>query len=223
MITRYALLFTGAFLATIALQSESAHALSMQECSAKYKAVKDAGTLNGMKWNDFRKAQCGAEAAAAPPTPAARPATTAAPSAATGNAIFPSAVLPKYSSESAEKARMHTCLDQYRVNKARGMSFRNCEHHSAPEHSDLPLIRSAGVAGNLLHQSLLLLPSLDCDAVGENVVVNGKDIFRADADHLRVSVVAAVFSVGTAACRLLAAHPSKSTLAQHQSLRSYLR
>jgi hypothetical protein len=86
MITRYAVLCAGAFLATIALQSESAHALSMQECSAKYKAAKDAGTLNGMKWNDFRKAQCGAEAAAAPPTPAARPAPTAAPSAATGNA-----------------------------------------------------------------------------------------------------------------------------------------
>jgi hypothetical protein len=103
------------------------------------------------------------------------------------------------------------------------MSFRNCEHHSAPEHPDLPLIRSAGVAGNLLHQSLLLLPFLDCDAVGENVVVNGKDIFRADADHLRVSVVAAVFSVGTPACRLLAAHSSKSTLTQHQPLRSYLR
>jgi hypothetical protein len=120
MITRYAVLCAGAFLATIALQSESAHALSMQECSAKYKAAKDDGTLNGMKWNDFRKAQCGAEAAAAPPTPAARPAPTATPSAATGSAIFPSAVSPKYSSESAGKARMHTCLDQYRANKARG-------------------------------------------------------------------------------------------------------
>jgi hypothetical protein len=30
------------------------------------------------------------------------------------------AVSPKYSSESAGKARMHTCLDQYRANKARG-------------------------------------------------------------------------------------------------------
>ncbi len=56
MITRYAALCTGAFLAAIALQSESAHALSMQECSAKIKAAEDAGTLNGMKWNDFRKA-----------------------------------------------------------------------------------------------------------------------------------------------------------------------
>lgn len=120
MITRYAALSTGVFLAAIALQSESADALSMQECSAKYKAAKDAGTLNGMKWNDFRKAQCGAEAAATPPPPAAQPAATPAPPAATGTAVFPSAVSPKYSSESAGKARMHTCLDQYRANKASG-------------------------------------------------------------------------------------------------------
>ena len=34
-------------------------ALTMSECSVKYKAFRDAGTLNGMKWNDFRHAQCG--------------------------------------------------------------------------------------------------------------------------------------------------------------------
>ena len=32
--------------------------------------------------------------------------------------MFPNAVSPKYSSESAGKARMHTCLDQYNANKA---------------------------------------------------------------------------------------------------------
>ena len=37
-----------------------AQALSTQECSAKYQAAKSAGTLNGQKWNDFRKAECGA-------------------------------------------------------------------------------------------------------------------------------------------------------------------
>ena len=37
-----------------------AQALTTQECSAKYQAAKTAGTLNGQKWNDFRKAQCGA-------------------------------------------------------------------------------------------------------------------------------------------------------------------
>jgi hypothetical protein len=91
--------------------------------------AKDAGTLNGMKWNDFRKAQCGMEATAAPaaaqPTPppaqpkTAKPTATPMPApAATGNAIFPNAVSSKYSTESAGKARMHTCLDQYNANKA---------------------------------------------------------------------------------------------------------
>ena len=108
-----------------------AQALSMSECSAKYKEAKAAGTLNGQKWNDFRKAECSADAAAAPaaapaaPPPVAetKPARTpkAAPAAApaeVGNAVFPSAVSPKYAQESAGKARMHTCVDQYNANKA---------------------------------------------------------------------------------------------------------
>src|SRR3982074_230238 len=53
-----------------------AQALTTQECSAKYKEAKAAGTLGGQKWNDFRKAQCGADAAAPPAA-----ATTAAPAA----------------------------------------------------------------------------------------------------------------------------------------------
>jgi hypothetical protein len=131
MTVRYAAICAGAVLAAIALQGTSAQALTMTECSAKYKAAKDAGTLNGMKWNDFRKAQCGSDAAApaaapAPTTasaPAAAPApkpapTPAAAPAAVGNAIFPSAVDSKYSKESAGKARMETCLDQYKANKA---------------------------------------------------------------------------------------------------------
>jgi hypothetical protein len=110
-------------------------ALTAQECSAKYQAAKTAGTLNGQKWNDFRKAECGAAAAAAPAaTPAAAPAApkeaaakpkkeaapapAAAPALPAGPAVYPSAVDPKYSKESAGKARMHTCVDQYNTNKA---------------------------------------------------------------------------------------------------------
>lgn len=111
----------------LALSALPANALTAQECSAKYQAAKSAGTLNGQKWNDFRKAECGAgataattpaaaPAAAAPAAPAARPAP--APAAPVGNAIFPSAVSPKYANESAGKARQHTCLDQYNSNKA---------------------------------------------------------------------------------------------------------
>ena len=114
MSLRYAAICAGAVLAAVVLQGTSAHALTMAECSAKYKAAKDANTLNGMKWNDFRKANCGAEASA---TPAAAPAPAPARAAA-GNAVFPTAVSPKYSKESAGKARMHTCLDQYDANKA---------------------------------------------------------------------------------------------------------
>ena len=106
-----------------------AQALTTQECSAKYQAAKAAGTLGGQKWNDFRKAQCGADATPAPtaaapaaPAPTAeKPKKEAAPAAApaaVGNAVFPNDVDPKYSKESAGKARMHTCVDQYNANKA---------------------------------------------------------------------------------------------------------
>jgi len=108
-----------------------AQALTSQECSAKYQAAKSANALNGQKWNDFRKAQCGADATpmaapaaapAAPPPPvaAAKPKAAppmAAPAMPSGPAIFPMALNPKYAQESAGKARMHTCVDQYNANK----------------------------------------------------------------------------------------------------------
>lgn len=136
MTIRYVAICTGALLGAIALGSSTAQALTMKECSAKYKAAQTAGTLKGVKWNDFRKAECGTDASAAPapaPTAATKPAaapspaapppaatTTARPSVAPvapSNAVFPNAVSSKYSSESAGKARMHTCLDQYNANK----------------------------------------------------------------------------------------------------------
>jgi hypothetical protein len=112
----------------LALTHTPADALTMQECSAKYKAAQAAGTAKGMKWNDFRKAECAAEtpaatpAAAPAPAPASKtatpPAKASAPPAATGGAVYPTAVAPKHSGESAGKARMQTCLDQYNANKA---------------------------------------------------------------------------------------------------------
>jgi hypothetical protein len=129
MTTRTIALCTSALLASMVLASPPASALTMQECSAKYKAAQTAGTLKGQKWNDFRKAECGTDASAAPApaaaqttAPAATPSRTTTgakpPSAAAGNAVFPTAVAPKYSKESEGKARMHTCLDQYNANKA---------------------------------------------------------------------------------------------------------
>lgn len=146
---------TAGLLAASVLLASPASALTMKECSAKYQAAQTAGTLNGLKWNDFRKVQCGAETATVPtsnstssaavpapvvpnaapkpaPTTAASPASavkTAAPSVAapasttaapvpTGNMVFPMSVSANYASESPGKARMHTCLDQYKANKA---------------------------------------------------------------------------------------------------------
>ena len=129
-------LFCAALLAGAAtFAAMPAQAMTAQECSAKYQAAKAAGTLGDQKWNDFRKAQCGADAtpaaattaapkeapkaAAAPKeAPKAAAAPAAAPAAPAGPAVFPTAVAPKYSSETAGKARMHTCVDQYNANKA---------------------------------------------------------------------------------------------------------
>jgi len=96
--------------------------LSMAECSTKYQAAKTANTLKGQKWNDFRKAECGAGASDDDSVPApseasytkepAKP-TTVAPKGVT----FPSAISAKYASETPGKGRMHTCLDQYYVLK----------------------------------------------------------------------------------------------------------
>src|SRR5947208_10972685 len=135
--TNHTKLLCAAAMASFAacVATSPAQALTAQECSAKYQAAKTAGTLGGQKWNDFRKAQCGADAtpaatAAAPaaPAPAApkdatkqakkEAAPAAAPAAPTGPAVFPNAVDPKYSKESEGKARMHTCVDQYNANKA---------------------------------------------------------------------------------------------------------
>jgi hypothetical protein len=160
MTSRTVLLASFASLAVLGSLSfvTPAAALSMKECSTKYKAAQAANTLNGMKWNDFRTAQCGTDATAAPAaaaTTAAAPAaaattkpaattkamTTAAkpmaadaePNAAMPPAkeppkptmkapagvSFPSAVSPKYATETAGKARFHTCVDAYNDNKAK--------------------------------------------------------------------------------------------------------
>lgn len=100
-----------------------AQALTMKECSAKYKAAQEAGTLKGMKWSDFRKSECSSNASSTP-APSAFSGSSSPPTAsrgapsATGNAVFPATVSPKYSSESPGKARMHTCLDQYNADKS---------------------------------------------------------------------------------------------------------
>jgi hypothetical protein len=73
-------------------------ALSIPACSVKYLEAKVAGKLQGRKWVDFRREECG------------RHETTA---------VFPTAISPKYENEKdLDKARTKTCADQFTANKA---------------------------------------------------------------------------------------------------------
>jgi hypothetical protein len=73
-------------------------ALSIPACSVKYLEAKVSGKLQGRKWVDFRRDECG------------RHETTA---------VFPTAISPKYESEkNLDKARTKTCADQFTANKA---------------------------------------------------------------------------------------------------------
>jgi hypothetical protein len=122
MFTRAAMLTSLALFGSVAvfgLTAGPASALTMKECSAKYKIAQKDGSAKDMKWNDFRKAQCGADATAEPDVSAAtdeEPAksTVAAPS----GVKFPTAVAAKYAAEKPGKARLHTCVDAYHENKA---------------------------------------------------------------------------------------------------------
>ena len=100
----------------------AANGLTTKECSTKYQAAKAGNTLGGMKWNDFRKAECGANAAdddsAPAPTEANYSNEPETPTIKAPRGVkFPSAVSSKFSSETPGKARMHTCLEQYYANK----------------------------------------------------------------------------------------------------------
>jgi hypothetical protein len=106
-----------------------ASGLTMRECSVKYKAAQSAGTLQGKTWSEFRKAECGSTASAAPTSTPATNAKAAVPKGgdntatttgigSAGTATYPTTVSPKYSKEPAGKARLQTCLDQYNANKA---------------------------------------------------------------------------------------------------------
>lgn len=88
--------------------SSPANALTMKECSTKYQAAKDAGTLGDVKWNDFRKAQCGDDAAAAPVAAPATKAAAPAKKAAASN------------DDSAKGLTMKQCSAKYQAAKDAG-------------------------------------------------------------------------------------------------------
>ncbi len=140
--TKLGLLCAAGVCAGLAFSAAPASAQNrLQTCNAEWAAKKADKTVGDQKYADFRK-ECLARTAAAPTeTPAAAPAAPPAPPpaakptpraksaaapppatapAAAGEPAFPTAVSSKYSAESAGKARMHTCLDQYNENKAGG-------------------------------------------------------------------------------------------------------
>lgn len=135
---RSAFILAGA-VALIGFGAAHAEESAMKQCADKWNAAKAAGTTGGLSYLQF-SSKCRAElkaqpAGAAPaattaPAPAApattttaapaKPAAAPAPAApaAAGPATFPSAVSPAYKDQKPAKAIMHTCLDQYKANKA---------------------------------------------------------------------------------------------------------
>ena len=99
---RQLLALSGVGIATAFISAAPASALTMSECSAKYNSAKEAGTLGGQTWNEFRKAACGAGAAVTA-EPAQKPAK-----AATG------------SSEPAKGLTMQECSAKYNQAKQAG-------------------------------------------------------------------------------------------------------
>jgi hypothetical protein len=130
MLVRHVTICVAMLLGATALEVTSADALSMQECSAKYKAAKDAGTLNGMKWNDFRKTQCGAEGAAPappaaetkpPPPPPPPPAVEAKPTPPPAATTPPApGAKPMSPGREAMIARERACGAEWKADKAAG-------------------------------------------------------------------------------------------------------
>jgi hypothetical protein len=111
----------GTAIAAAALAAAPTAALTMRECSTAFKSAQKSGTLDGMGWQEFRKARCGP--GATPESAAGTAARTPGPAPGgsaylPGGAVFPLRIAPRYSDDTPGKARRQTCLDQYRINKA---------------------------------------------------------------------------------------------------------
>lgn len=98
--------------------ADAAKGLTMQQCSAKYKAAQETGLASDTKWNAFRKAECGPGADPEMVTSVSTKEPAAPTIAAPSGVKFPTAVSSKYASETVGKQRMKTCLDQYYANKS---------------------------------------------------------------------------------------------------------
>jgi hypothetical protein len=96
----------------------------MKECGEKYQAAKAGGKLDGLTWNDYRKAECGDDDVTLAEAEKAAAAEPSAKPVRAGKVVYPREVAPKYAGETPGKARMHTCVDQYNANKTSGANGR---------------------------------------------------------------------------------------------------
>jgi hypothetical protein len=119
MLIRHLTICAALLLGVTAWAGNSAQALSSKECSAKYKAAKEAGTLNGMKWNEFRKAECGSAAAEPMPAPPPPPPAAEKPMAPPPAAGAPAAKTGSPGRQ-AYLARLHACSAEWKALKASG-------------------------------------------------------------------------------------------------------
>lgn len=100
----------------------SPKALSFKECGAQYQVAKAAGSLNGLKWMDYRKQVCriAAPAYRQPPTVAR---SEAASAEMASRLAFPAVLAAEFSAETPSKARMRTCLKSYHEAKKAGALY----------------------------------------------------------------------------------------------------
>lgn len=99
--------------AAIATKAKTAF-VSFKDCGARYQEAKRNNELNGRGWDEYRTAECGhsldkKEAKA-----------TVAPVEAPAGVTFPTEIAADFKDETPAKARMHSCLKQYRANKEAG-------------------------------------------------------------------------------------------------------
>ena len=94
--------------------------LSFLACHKAFSDAKKAGTLNGQSYSQFKQDRCSGSAQTASVGRAPASVTPAAAPVVSGDAVFPAQINPQLASLAPGKARMETCLAQYRANKAAG-------------------------------------------------------------------------------------------------------
>lgn len=140
IITRFPVVGAGlvvtSLIGTSLFVNNAAYAVTAKECHQQFTTAKKAGTVKGQTFKEYKEANCKVDTSVkekshqqdvkksdtskenAPASKSATKQETTASNVATGDAVFPNVVDSKYAKEKDGTARMHTCLDQYKANKA---------------------------------------------------------------------------------------------------------